>query len=254
MYEYGTTSEQLAAVKVAASHHASNNPRAYYRKRVTVDDVLNSRWVVKPACHLLDCCVETDNATCVIVTSAERARDLRQRPAYIMSVVGRANRPFQSATGLAAQHQLAPITRQAGYYGSRIAFGNAGIEPEDVDVTGCYDAFTFTTVLLLEAYGFCGPGEGGEYVSSGTINLGGRRPFNTSGGQLNEGYTHGMSLVIENVRQLRHQADDSCPGWERGEHTYDYAEGGCRQVRKADITMNMGWGTPAVSSALILRR
>ena len=73
-------------------------------------------------------------------------------------------------------------------------------------------------------------------------------------GQLNEGYTHGMSLVIENVRQLRHQADDSCPGWERGEHTYDHREGGCRQVEKCEVTMNMGWGTPAVSSALILRR
>jgi acetyl-CoA acetyltransferase len=254
MYEYGTTSEQLARVKVAASNHASNNPRAYYRRRVTVDDVLNSRWIVKPACHLLDCCIETDNATCVIVTSAERARDLRQHPAYIMSVVGRANRPFQSPTGLAAQHQLTPITRQAGYYGGRIAFRNAGIEPDDVDVTGCYDAFTFTPVLLLEAYGFCPPGEGGAYVSGGTIDLGGKRPSNTSGGQLNEGYTHGMSLVIENVRQLRHQADDSCPGWARGEHTYDYGEGGCRQARKADITMNMGWGTPAVSSALILRR
>ncbi|WP_067887926.1 thiolase C-terminal domain-containing protein [Actinomadura chibensis] len=251
MQTYGTTSEQLAAVKVAHAKHASNNPRAYYRKRVTVDDVLDSRWIVKPACHLLDCCVETDNATCVIVTSADRARDLRQRPAYIMSVTGRANKPYQDPL---AHYQCDPITRQAGYYGGRIAFRNAGVEPADIQLTGCYDAFTFTPVLLFEGYGFCAEGEGGEYVSGGTIELGGARPNNTSGGQLCEGYTHGMNLVIENVRQLRHQADDSCPGWREGEHTYDHAEGGCRQVRDVELAMNMGWGTPAVSSALIMRR
>jgi acetyl-CoA acetyltransferase len=251
MYEYGTTSEQLAHVKVAGSNHASNNPRAYYNARVTVDDVLNSRWIVKPACHLLDCCVETDNATCMIVTSADRARHLKQRPIYISSVAGRVNRPF---SGPEAYYQCDPITRQAGYYGSRIIFRNAGVEPEDIQLTGCYDAFTFTPVLLFEGFGFCKPGEGGDYVSSGIINLGGKRPNNTSGGQLCEGYSHGMSLVIENVRQLRHQADDSCPGWEHGEHTYDYSEGGCRQVKDVELAMNMGWGTPAVSSSLIMRR
>ena len=113
-------------------------------------------------------------------------------------------------------YQCDPITRQAGYYASRIVFRNAGVEPEDIQLTGCYDAFTFTPVLLFEGYGFCDPGEGGEYVSSGIIDLGGARPNNTSGGHLCEGYTHGMNMVIENVRQLRHQADDSCPGWQRG--------------------------------------
>jgi acetyl-CoA acetyltransferase len=216
-----------------------------------VDDVLDSRWIVKPACHLLDCCIETDNATCIIVTSADRARHLRRRPVKIKSVAGRVNKPFQ---GMYSHYQCDPITRQAGYYASRVAFRNADVEPEDVQVTGCYDAFTFTPVLLFEGYGFCEPGEGGEYVSSGAIDLGGARPNNTSGGQLCEGYTHGMNLVIENVRQLRHQADDSCPGWERGQHSYDYSEGGCRQVKDAELAMNMGWGTPAVSSALILGR
>lgn len=251
MQTYGTTNEQLAHVKVAHAKHASNNPRAYYRERVTVDDVLDSRWIVKPACHLLDCCVETDNATCLIVTSADRARDLRQRPVHIMSVAGRANKPYQDPL---AHYQCDPITRQAGYYGGRIAFRNAGVEPADIQLTGCYDAFTFTPVLLFEGYGFCGEGEGGAYVSGGTIELGGARPNNTSGGQLCEGYTHGMNLVIENVRQLRHQADDSCPGWREGRHTHDHAEGGCRQVRDVELAMNMGWGTPAVSSALIMRR
>ena len=91
-------------------------------------------------------------------------------------------------------------------------------------------------------------------MSSGAINLGGSRPNNTSGGQLCEGYTHGMNLVIENVRQLRHQADDACAGWQEGKHSYDYSEGRCRQVKGVELAMNMGWGTPAVSSALILGR
>jgi acetyl-CoA acetyltransferase len=251
MYEYGTTSEQLAHVKVAGSNHASNNPKAYYPQRVTVNDVLESRWIVKPACHLLDCCIETDNATCLIVTSADRARHLRQQPITILSVAGRVNRPFSAPYVF---YQCDPITRQAGYYGRRVAFRNAGVEPEDIQLTGCYDAFTFTPVLLFEAYGFCGLGEGGDYVSSGIIDLGGERPNNTSGGQLCEGYTHGMNLVIENVRQLRHQADDSCPGAAEGHHTYDYGEGGCRQVPDVELAMNMGWGTPAVTSALILAR
>ncbi|MBI4216325.1 MAG: thiolase [Chloroflexi bacterium] len=249
MYEYGTTNEQLAQVKVVHSRHASNNPKALYKQRVTVADVLNSRWIVKPGCHLLDCCVETDNATCIIVTTAERARHLRKRPIYIMSVAGRVSNPFTSH-----HYQMDPITRHAGYYASRILWRNAGVEPEDIQLTGAYDAFTFTPILMLEGFGFCQPGEGGAYVSSGIIELGGKRPNNTSGGQLCEGYTHGMNLVIENVRQLRHQADDSCPNWEKGEHTYDYSEGGCRQVKDVELAANLGWAMPATTSALVLRR
>src|ERR1019366_8538503 len=108
---YGTTNAQLGRVKEVHSRHASNNPKAYYKKRVTVDDVLNSRWIVKPACHLLDCCVETDNATCIIVTSTDRARHLRQRPIYVMASAGRVARPFPTNW-----HAYNPITRQAGYY------------------------------------------------------------------------------------------------------------------------------------------
>jgi acetyl-CoA acetyltransferase len=246
MYEYGTTSEQVARVRVAHSKHASQNPKALLKERVTVQDVLGSRWICKPL-HLLDCCVETDNATCIIVTSAERARDLKQKPAYIMGVAGRVSKPrtdFHWATG--------PITRVAGYYAKDIVFGQAGITPEDVSVTGSYDAFTFTTMLQLEEYGFCKKGEGGQYVSSGTIELGGRRPNNTSGSHLCEGYTHGMSMVIENVRQLRGLADDYCPGWAEGKHSYDYSPGKCRQVKDCRITMNLGWAMPPTGSALIM--
>lgn len=250
MHEFGTTNAQLAQVKVSHSNHASNNPKAIYRQRVTIEDVLNSRWIVKPSCHLLDCCVETDNATCLIVTSADRARYLRQTPVYIMAVAGRVNKPF------AANHYVCdPIVRQAGHYAQRIVFRNAGVTPEDIQLTAAYDAFTFTPLFLFEGFGFCKLGEGGGYVSSGIIELGGARPNNTSGGLLCEGYTHGMNLVIENVRQLRHQADDSCPNGQDGVHTFDYSEGGCRQVRNVEIAMNMGEaGVVAMTSAMILRR
>ena len=246
MYEYGTTSEQVAHVKVAHSKHASQNPKALLKERVTVKDVVDSRWVVKPL-HLLDCCVETDNATCVIVTSAERARDLKPKPVSIMGVAGRVSKPrldFHWAHG--------PVSRVAGYYAKDIVFPQAGITPEDVDITGSYDAFTFTTMLQLEEYGFCKKGEGGAYVSSGIIELGGKRPNNTAGGHLCEGYTHGMSMVIENVRQLRGTVDDYCPRAAEGIHTYDYAPGRCRQVRDPHITMNLGWANPSTGSALIL--
>ena len=250
MYEFGTTPEQVAHVKVFHSWGASNNPKAYYSQRVTVDDVLSSRPIAYPL-HLLDCCVETDNATCLIVTSAERARDLRHKPARILSVVGRCMKPRMDM-----HYQHGPITRVAGYYAKDILWPNAGVGPEDVDVTGSYDAFSFTTLLQLEDYGFCAKGEGGDYVSDGTIGLGGRRPNNTAGGHLCEGYTHGMNMVIENVRQLRGEVDDYCPLGPDGsrQHTYDYSEGGCRQVRDCEISANLGWGMPNLGSALVMRK
>src|SRR3989454_9494673 len=124
MYEYGTTSSQVAAVRVAHSKHASQNPKALLRERVTVADVLASRWIVKPL-HLLDCCLETDNATCVIVTSAERARACRPRPVHIMGAAGRVSKPrldFHGAHG--------PITRLAGYYAKDIGVGQPGLRPD----------------------------------------------------------------------------------------------------------------------------
>jgi acetyl-CoA acetyltransferase len=247
MYEYGTTSAQVAQVKVAHSRHAAANPKALLRTPVTVDQVLASRWVVKPL-HLLDCCLETDNATALVVTSAERARDGRQRPVYVMAAAGRVSKPR------ADYFYQGRITRVAGYHARDLVFPAAGIAPADVDVTGAYDAFTFTAMLQLEEFGFCPKGEGGAYVGSGAIELGGPRPNNTSGGHLCEGYTHGMSMVIENVRQLRSTVDDYCPRAAEGVHTYDYRPGGCRQVREAEIAMNMGWASPATGSALILRR
>ena len=250
MYDYGTKPEQVAMVKVAHSQHASNNPKALYKKRMTVEDVLSSRMIVKPL-HLLDCCVETDNANAIIVTTRERAKDLKQHPVLIRSVVGRCCKPR-----IDMHYQHGPISTVAGHYAKEILWPNAGVGPEDIDVTGSYDAFTFTTMLQLEDYGFCKKGEGGDYVSNGTIQLGGKRPNNTSGGHLCEGYTHGIAMVIENVRQLRHDVDDSCPVGSDGkrQHTYDYREGGCRQVKNAQLSANLGWAMPGTGSAMVMRR
>jgi acetyl-CoA acetyltransferase len=250
MYDYGTKPEQVAMVKVAHSEHASNNPKALYKKRMTVEDVLSSRMIVKPL-HLLDCCVETDNANAIVVTTRERARDLAQHPVLIRSVVGRCCKPR-----IDMHYQHGPISTVAGHYAKDILWPNAGVGPEDIDVTGSYDAFTFTTMLQLEDYGFCKKGDGGDYVSNGTIRLGGKRPNNTSGGHLCEGYTHGIAMVIENVRQLRHDVDDSCPIGADGkrQHTYDYREGGCRQVKNAQLSANLGWAMPGTGSAMVMRR
>ncbi len=250
MHDYGTTPEQVAMVKVIHSEHASNNPKALYKKRVTVDEVISSRIIVKPL-HLLDCCVETDNANAIIVTTAERARDLRQPPALIRSVVGRCCKPRADM-----HYQHGPISTVAGHYAKDILWANAGVGPEDINVTGAYDAFTFTAMMQLEDYGFCRKGDGGDYVSNGTMRLGGRRPNNTSGGHLCEGYTHGLNMVIENVRQLRCDVDDSCPIGPDGkrQHTYDYRESGCRQVKDVELTANLGWAMPGTGSAMVMRR
>jgi acetyl-CoA acetyltransferase len=248
MYEYGTTMEQAAQVRVIQSKAASNNPRAIFKQRVTVEDVLNSRSILRPL-HLLDCCVETDNCTALIVTSVERARDLRQRPVHILGALGHVGKPHNDFWGL----DSGPLTRYGGYYARDAIFAMAGVTHDDIDVTGVYDAFTYVPIMQLEEYGFCAKGEGGAYVTSGIMELNGRRPANTSGGQQCEGYTHGMNLVLENVRQLRWQADDSCSGWRDGVHTHDFAAGGCRQVREPQVSMNMG-SIQASSSALILRR
>src|SRR6266542_2736458 len=152
MYEYGTTSAQLAAVRGAARKNASQNPKALLKERVTVEDVLGSRWIVKPL-HLLDCCVETDNATCIIVTSAERARDLRRKPVHIMGVAGRVNKPrtdFHWAHG--------PTSRVPGSPARDIFCGQAATRPPDMDVTGSYDAFTFTAMLPPEESRSCNYG------------------------------------------------------------------------------------------------
>ena len=144
---------------------------------------------------------------------------MRQRPIHILGVAGRVSKPrLGLPLGPRAHQPRGRLLRQGHHLPARPASG-----PRTSSVTGSYDAFTFTTMLQLEEYGFCKKGEGGQYVSSGIIELGGKRPNNTSGGHLCEGYTHGMSMVIENVRQLRGTVDDYCPRGTEGVHTYDYS-------------------------------
>ena len=251
MYDYGTTPEQVAMVKVIHSEHASEQPEGLLqaaRDRRRRDQQPHDREAAAPA-RLL----RRDRQRHRHHRHPRRAR-LRatsQTPARILGVAGRVCKPR-----IDMHFQHGPISTVAGYYIKDIIWPNSGIGPEDIDVTGAYDAFTFTSMLQLEDYGFCKKGEGGDYVSSGIMRLGGERPNNTSGGHLCEGYTHGMNMIIENVRQLRGEVDDYCPVDANGkrQHTYEYVEQGCRQVRDVNITMNLGWAMPGTGSSLVMRK
>jgi acetyl-CoA acetyltransferase len=199
MYEYGTTPEQLAEIAVAVRQHAALNPDALYRDPITVDDVVSSRMIADPL-HKLDCCVISDGGGAVIMTTAERARDLRQPPVYVLGAAG-----AQSHWHIS---EMPDFTTTAAAAAGAGAFRQAGIVPADIDTIQLYDSFTITVLLLLEDLGFCPKGEGGRFVESGVLSLGGKLPLNTDGGGLSA--THpgmrGIFLLIEAVRQLRGQA------------------------------------------------
>lgn len=201
MAQYGTTSEQLAEIAVSTRQWAVKNPRASLRDPITIDDVLASPVTTSPL-HKLDCCLVTDGAGAVVLTSAERAKDLRQPPAFVLG------------TGTAHTHsmisQMPDLTVTAGAESGRQAFAMAGLTPSDVDVAQLYDSFTITVLLALEDLGFCNKGEGGRFVEGGTLAPGGALPAQTSGGGL--AYTHpgmfGMFLLVEAVRQLQGACGD----------------------------------------------
>ena len=219
MHVYGTTEAQLAEIAVAARGWAQLNPRAYSRKPLTVDEVLASpvaSWPFKR----LDCCLVTDAAGAVVVTSLERARDLRTKP---VRVIG---------WGEGHDHQMISqmpdLTSGPGRISGPRAFAMAGIRHEDIDVAQVYDSFTYTVLTSLEDLGFCKKGEGGDFVSGGRIAPGGAFALNTSGGGLS--YTHpgmfGIFTIIEGVRQLRG----------------DFEGQGLRQVADAKIGLVHGTG------------
>ncbi len=248
MRDYGVTSRQLGEVALAHRRHANLNPKAwFYERSMTMEDYLGSRWISKPF-RLLDCCLETDVAAAIIVVPREVACNLRQPPVFIMGGTARTQAPSAAYPwGRPKIHYV------GGNYGRERLFGMSGVTHQDIDFVSSYDAFTFTTLILLEAYGFCGEGEAGSFVEGGTLQIDNRLPCNLAGGHLSEGYVHGINMVIENTRQLRHRADDACPGWREGKHTYDRSKG-CRQLRKADIAAGLAWATETESSAMILRR
>lgn len=200
MYEFGTTRRQLAEVAVSAREWAKLNPVAFRREDLTIDEVLASRMVSDPL-TLLDCCLVTDGGGAVIVTSAERAKDLRRPPAYILGV-GDAHWQMH------VSESIGDLTTTAATASSALAYRSSGYGPEDIDVVELYDAFTINTILFLEDLGFCAKGEGGRFVEGGRIAPGGELPVNTNGGGLS--YCHpgmyGIFTIIEAVRQLRGDA------------------------------------------------
>jgi acetyl-CoA acetyltransferase len=197
MHEFGTTSEQLAAIAVSTREWATRNPRARYRDPLTVADVLASPLQVSPL-HLLDCCLVTDGAGAFVMTSAPRARSLRKPPIYVLGAA--------TCTDHMGISQMPDLTTTPGVVSGAHAFEMAGLTPAEVNVLMGYDSFTITALLHLEDLGFCKKGEGGPFAAEGTLGPGGGPlAMNTNGGGLS--FTHpgmyGMFLITEAVRQLR---------------------------------------------------
>ncbi len=228
MQLFGTKKEQLGAIAVAFRNHAMKNPNAFFRQKLTMDEYLSARLIVDPFC-LYDCSIFIDGAGAVVVTSAERARDLKKQPAYILGF-GFGNR----LTGwFNDDNMITTGAKEAG----ETAYRMAGIGPKDVDTAQIYDCFTQMVLLQLEDYGFCKKGEGGPFAGSGALEFGGALPTNTSGGQLSEGHVEGMLQIVEGVRQVRREY------------------GPDRQVKDAEVALVTGHGGNTVcQSALILGR
>jgi len=231
MHEFGATAEQLGWVSVVCREYACKNPNAmFYGRPITLQDYLESRMIVEPL-RLYDCCVDTDGAVAIILTTAEKAKDLKQRPAYILG----------TTQGIATQGEMMTsyyrpmisILPESWYAGQEL-WRVTGLSPKDVDVAQFYDAFTPLIPMQLEEYGFCGVGEGCAFCEGGDrIRVDGEIPCNTSGGHLSEAYIHGMNLIAEGVRQIRGTSTS--------------------QVKDAEISLVTG-GLGVPTSALLLRR
>jgi acetyl-CoA C-acetyltransferase len=200
MYEHGTTSEQLAWIKVAASHHAQHNPHAMLPKVVTVDDVINSPIISDPL-HRLDCCVVSDGGGALVVVHPDIAKALK-RPLVTPAGAGYHVRHLNGG--------YFDLLSSGGVRSGKLAFEQAGVKPADIKYASLYDSFTITVLVQIENLGFCAPGEGGRFVADGGLISGvGRLPVNTDGGGLCNNHPAnrgGMTKVIEAVRQLRGEA------------------------------------------------
>ncbi len=198
MEKYGTTQEQLGRVAVQQRANAVLNERAMMREPISLDDYAASRWVVEPF-RLFDCCLETDGAVALVLTSAERARDLKKPPVLISGAAWGGGQTLYS-------NQQPDTTRSAAADVAPRLFEMAGVGPGDIDVAQLYDCFTYSVLVQLEDYGFCAKGESGAFVASGATARDGTLPVNTHGGFLSEGYVHGLNHVYECVSQLRGEA------------------------------------------------
>jgi acetyl-CoA acetyltransferase len=200
MHEYGATSEDFGRVAVAMRRHAATNPNAWFHGRpITLEEHQASRWIVEPL-HLLDCCQESDGAVALVVTGADRARDLAHRPAVIAAAAQGSGADQFTMTSyyrddLAGLPEMGLVARQL--------WRQAGLRPSDVRLAVLYDHFTPFVLVQLEELGFCGRGEARHLVADGGIELDGTLPVNPHGGQLGEAYIHGMNGIAEAVRQLR---------------------------------------------------
>ncbi|MBV8234155.1 MAG: lipid-transfer protein, partial [Acidimicrobiia bacterium] len=200
MHAYGATSADFGVVAVADRRHAANNPNAwFYEQPITIEEHQASRWIVEPL-HLLDCCQESDGAVAIVVTSVERARDLRQPPAVIAAAAQGAGADQESMTSyyrddMTGLPEMGVVARQL--------WGQSGLGPDDVRTAVLYDHFTPFVLVQLEEFGFCERGEAKDFIAGGAIEVGGRLPVNTNGGQLGEAYVHGMNGISEGVRQVR---------------------------------------------------
>jgi acetyl-CoA acetyltransferase len=215
MHLYGTTSEQFGAIAVAQRKWAQMNPRAQMTKPMTLEDHQSSRLVVDPF-HLFDCCLVSNGAVAVIMTTAERARQLRQPPVYVRAAA-------QAAPGDNQRSGRDPGINTGAKRASELAFSLAGIRRDDVDILELYDCYTYTVLVTLEDYGYCEKGEGGEFVEDGRLGPGGALPANTGGGQLSSYYMWGFTPLSEAVIQARGQAGE-------------------RQVERNDIVLASGNG------------
>lgn len=196
MHEFGTTSEQLASVAVTCRYHASLNPAAQMRQLITVQDVLDSRMIADPL-HLLDCCLISDAAGAIIVTSAERAEDLTDHPTYVRGIAEHHTHEHVS--------MATDIVRTGAEISSRAAYRMADVEPEDFDLALLYDCFTVVPIIEMEELGLVEPGGAGEFFAAGQARLGGKLPVNTHGGMLSHahaGAAGGLFDIIEAARQV----------------------------------------------------
>jgi acetyl-CoA acetyltransferase len=201
METFGVTNQDLGHVSVAQRKHAATNPLAwFYRKPITLEEHQQSRWIVEPVLRLLDCCQESDGGVALVITSLERARDLKQPPVRIVS----AAQSIPAEVEVISNYYHGDLTVMPEARGvARRLYGRSGLTPKDMQLAMIYDAFTPQVLKQLEAFGFCGRGEAKDFIKGGNIEVGGSLPVNTNGGLIGEAYIHGMNNITEAVRQLR---------------------------------------------------
>ena len=210
LHDTGATTRHLGEVAVACRHHAARNPGAQMREPITLDDHANSRPISEPL-RLLDCCLESDGAVAFVVTTLERARSAPQPPAVVRA---HAQGVGPEHVVMTSYHSEQPLQSTATYAG-RSLYAGSDVTAGDIQCAQLYDAFTPLVLMSLEAYGFCGPGEGGAYAEGGGLRWpDGRLPVNTSGGSLSEAYVHGFNLIAEGVRQVRGTSTSQVEGLE----------------------------------------